>query len=247
MAQKKRISPLFKVIKQILYWVYPRYKTVGIENLPDEGCIIVGNHAQLHGPIACELHFPVRRCTWCAAQMMHLKEVPAYAFQDFWADKPQSVRWLYRLASYLIAPLSVLIFNNAETIGVYHDARVLSTFRETLGQLEKGVSVVIFPEKNEPYNQIVYQFQDGFVDAARLYFRRTGKAVAFVPMYVAPRLKTLYLGKPVYFAPDAPYEEEKKRICQRLMQDITDLARALPSHRVVPYANVPKKQYPFNC
>ena len=100
-----------------------------MENLPDEPCAIIGNHTQLHGPIACELYFPDNYYTWCAGQMMKLKEVPEYAYTDFWSQKPKIIRPLFKLVSYIIPPLSVLIFNNARTIAVYRDNRILSTFR----------------------------------------------------------------------------------------------------------------------
>lgn len=40
--------------------------------------------------------------------------------------------------------------------------------------------------------------------------------------------------------------EERKRICDALMDDITAMALSLPEHTVVPYPNIPKKQYPKN-
>ena len=58
-------------------------KVIGKENLPDEPCIIVGNHTLMNGPIACELYTPGKHYTWCNGEMMHLKEVPQYAFEDF--------------------------------------------------------------------------------------------------------------------------------------------------------------------
>ena len=41
-------------------------------------------------------------------------------------------------------------------------------------------------------------------------------------------------------------EEERKRISQAMMDGITELARALPEHIVVPYPNMPKRCYPSN-
>jgi len=106
--------------------------------------------------------------------------------------------------------------------------------------------VIIFPECYEPHNHIVYQFQDKFIDVAKLYYKRTGKAVSFVPMYIAPALKKLYIGKPTVFNPDVPVDQERQRIAGYLMDEITDIAVNLPRHRVVPYPNLPKKAYPYN-
>lgn len=219
---------------------------VGMENLPDEPVILVANHAQMNGPIACELYAPGEHYIWCAAQMMHLKEVPDYAFQDFWSDKPRYCRWFYRLLSYIIAPLSVCVFNNANTIGVYHDMRVMNTFKSTVQRLQEGANVVIFPEHNQSFNHIVYDFQRNFVDVAKLYYKRTGKEVCFVPMYIAPNLKQMHIGHPIRFCCDAPIAEERERICTHLMRQITNLAQSLPEHTVVPYRNGPKRQRPIN-
>lgn len=236
----------FWCVRGLVKLFYPKITVEGQENLPDEPCILVGNHTQMNGPICGELYLPMKSVTWCAWQMMHMKEVPAYAYRDFWSQKPKYLRWFYKLLSYIIAPLSACIFNNASTIPVYHDARLLSTFRSTVDALQNGTSVLIFPECYTPHNHIVNAFQDKFVDVAKLYYKRTGKAIHFVPLYIAPYLKKMYIGKPVQFNPAAPIEEERKRICEYAADEITATAVSLPLHTVVPYANLPKKAYKTN-
>lgn len=244
--QSKKTSAAYRVIKWLVWLFYPKTQVENTELLPDEPCIIVGNHSQMNGPIACELYFPGRRYIWCAGEMMHAKEVADYAFSDFWSQKSVLTRPFYRLLSYIITPLSVCVFNNANTIGVYHDGRIMSTFKNTVSALKDGANVIIFPEHDKKYNNIVYEFQDKFIDIARLYHKRTGKALPFVPLYIAPKLKTMYLGKPITFCPDAPIEEERKRICTYIAEEITAIARSLPTHTVVPYRNIPRRYYPKN-
>ena len=236
----------YRVIRFFIWLFYPKITVEGAENLPEEPCIVAGNHTQMNGPICGELYFPGKRKIWCAHQMLYLKEVPEYAFQDFWSKKPKGIRWFYRLLSYGIAPVSVCVFTNANTIPVFRDNRLLTTFRQTVSALENGENVIIFPECYEPHNHIVYQFQDRFVDVAKLYYKRTGKALQFVPMYIAPALKKLYIGKPVRFSPEAPIEEQRQHICNYLMDEITRIAERLPVHKVVPYPNLPRKEYPYN-
>ena len=79
-----------------------------------------------------------------------------------------------------------------------------------------------------------------------MYFRRYREAISFVPMYTAPDLRAVYLGKPVLFDPSAPIAQERTRISKAMMDAITDIARSLPEHTVVPYPNIPKKSYPSN-
>lgn len=56
----------------------------------------------------------------------------------------------------------------------------------------------------------------------------------------------MYLGAAIRYDPEQPPAAERQRIKQALMERITDLALSAPPHTVVPYANIPKKQYPCN-
>ena len=245
-GENGRDPVLYRLIRGAVRCFSPKYRLSGTEKLPDGPCVIIGNHCQMYGPIAAELYMPRKHYTWCVGEMMNRKEVPAYAFQDFWSMKPQGMHWFYRLLSHLIAPLSEYVFTHAHTIPVYHDMRVMTTFRLSMERLEEGADIVIFPEKNQPYNHILCQFQENFADLAMLYYRKTGTALRFVPMYTAPALKHIYFGEPVKYCPEAPAGEEKKRICGELAASITGIAAALPRHTVVPYLNIPRDQYPLN-
>jgi hypothetical protein len=56
----------------------------------------------------------------------------------------------------------------------------------------------------------------------------------------------MYLGKPIRFCAANPIEEERARIREYLMEAITGIAVSLPEHTVVPYNNIPRKQYLSN-
>lgn len=237
---------LYRLIHRTVGLVYPEMEVVGLENLPDKPSIIVGNHAQTHGPIITEERLPFDHYTWCIAQMLDWKEVAQYAYDDFWSGKPKAIRWLYWLISRVIPPLAAYVLSNARTIPVYRDNRCITTFRKTMEQLQRGFHVVIYPEHNVPYNHIVYEFEDRFIDIARLYYKKTGESLEFVPMYLAPKLRKVFLGKPIRFCPEVPIAEERQRIRLELMEAITQLAIAQPLHTVIPYPNISKKDYPQN-
>lgn len=243
---EKKTSPFYPLAKWFVWLFFKKMDVVGIENLPSSPSLIIGNHAQMNGPIAAELYLPRNRYTWCAWEMMHLKEVPSYAYRDFWSHKPKWTKPFYKLASYLIAPISSFVFNNANTVPVYHDTRVMHTFKDTVRLLQRGNHIVIFPEQAIPYNHIVYDFQNGFTDIARLYHKRTKKELCFVPMYIAPSLRKVYLGTPTKFNSTAPVKQECERIRTYLMNEITNMAVALPKHKVVPYTNISRSLYPYN-
>ncbi|MBO5232089.1 MAG: hypothetical protein J6B88_05635 [Clostridia bacterium] len=95
MKKKQKRPWIFRVIKYLVRLFYPKTEVVGLQNMPDEPVVIVGNHTQMHGPIACELYFPENYYTWCAGQMMKLKEVPAYAYKDFWSQKAKNHKTVF--------------------------------------------------------------------------------------------------------------------------------------------------------
>lgn len=237
---------LFRVCRWFVKVFYPKTKIYGKENLPQKASVIVANHTQMNGPIVCEIYLPGNFYTWCAGQMMEFKSVPKYAYKDFWSQKPKALRPFYKLLAYIITPLAVLIFNNARTIAVYRDKRIVKTFKETVRKLSNANNVVIFPEHDVKHNHIVYEFEDRFIDIAKLYYKKTGEELDFVPMYIAPKLKSAYFGKPIKYVASNNSEEERKRICDYLMAEITNMAEALPEHTVVPYRNISKKDYPKN-
>jgi len=244
--EKKKTSIGFRLVKGAVRLFYGKMEVIGLENLPERDAVLVGNHTQMNGPISGELFLPDNCYTWCAGQMMHLKEVPAYAFEDFWSQKPKWQQPFFKIASYIIAPLAVFLFNNARTIAVYRDMRIKSTFKESMKLLSEGGNLLIFPEKDEKHNNILYKFQENFIDIARLYYKKTGKALTFVPLYIAPTIKKMYLGKGVVFNGENNAEEERTRIAEYVSDEITRIARELPLHKVVPYRNIPRKYYLTN-
>ena len=244
---KSRAEKLFyQICWNTVRLFYPKIHVEGLENLPQEPSIVVGNQSQAHGPIFSELYFPGKRSIWCAGEMMHVKEIPNYAYHDFWDEKPRWQKPLYRLLSYLIAPFAATVMRCADTIAVYRDTRVISTFRHTVEHLKDGCHIIIFPECKQGYNQILCRFQENFVDVAKLYYEQTGKELEFVPMYLAPELRKAFFGTPIRYCHDNPISQERSRICRSLMEEITRIAVSLPEHTVVPYPNISKKQYPKN-
>ena len=77
---KARISyRCYRIIRWLVWAFYPKITLKGAEQLPGEPCLIVGNHCKMNGPIIAELYIPGNRAIWCAGEMMHRKEVAAYA------------------------------------------------------------------------------------------------------------------------------------------------------------------------
>ncbi len=242
---KPKKKKLLNFIEGIVKIFYKKRKFEGEENIPDEPHIIIGNHSQIHGPIFGELYLK-NKLIWCDGPVMERKEIPPYAMRVFWPNKPKRSRWFYKLLAHIMARPVSFAMGNADTIGVYRDARLISTFNDTVETLKNGVNVVIFPESPEEYNEIVNQFNLKFVDVARLYYKATGKCVQFLPMYHAVKIKRVIYGKPITFDPNINNVEQRTIICNYLMEELTRIAKTLPRHKVIPFNNVGKKNFKYS-
>ena len=69
------MHPVYRIIRFCVWLFSPKYKVMGLENLPDGPGVVVGNHAQMHGPISVELYFPEEHYTWCISEMMEKDKV----------------------------------------------------------------------------------------------------------------------------------------------------------------------------
>lgn len=242
---KKKPVP-YKLIRSFVGVFYKTRTIENKENLSKKPAIYVSNHAQLHGPLSNELYFPNRKLIWCISDVMKTKQAAKYNYQDFWSQKPLYIRWFFKLVSYITAPLSAYIFSRADTIPVYKDKRIATTFKDSIRALENGCNLIIFPESREKYNDIINEFQTGYIDLAKLYYKKFNETIDFIPVYNAPRLKKIVLGKPITFDPNQDLSTQKIEITNYLKDEITKLAINQPIHKVVPYDNVGRKNYPYN-
>lgn len=243
MKKEKSKPVLFKIACFILKIFYKNKKYIGVENMPDEPSIYVANHVQMAGPLTSEFYFPKQKKIWCIGEMLNIKEAPNYSYDDFWPNKNIITKPIFRLISYIISPILVYVLKNADTIAVYKDARLMKTYRDTMKSLDSGDNIIIFPEYREKYNEIINDFLDKYIDVARLYYKKTGKELNFVPMYHAPKLGKILIGNSIKFNALNDIVDERLKINNYLKEEITKLAKSLPRHKVVPYENVKRKYY----
>jgi len=244
---KKKKPLLFRIAVKIIKLFYKKREIIGIENLPKEPCIIIGNHSQIHGPLTSELYYPRKKSIWCTWEMRELKEVPRYAQNIFWPHKPKRSKWLFKILSYLIAPIASYALYYADTLPVYRDKRIIVTLKKSLTALHNGEDVIIFPETDDGYNNIINELQEGFLEVAKFYYTKYKKELNIVPMYNGATIKTVVFGKPIKFDATKPYEEQKDEICNYLKKELTHIATSLPRHRVIPFLNrCDKKEYPYS-
>jgi len=233
---RKRWNLLFKLVALIARLFFVKKHELRFQEEIDFSTpsIYIGNHATTATPSAIHLYFPGKKRPWVVGDMCSLKTIPKYAKEEFWTNyKP---KWLFqKVLPVLVAPIGYMIMRGAEAIPVYRDGRMIVTIKKTVQSLEDGVNVYIFPEYDQPYSEYHNDFEDGFVNVASVYYRKTKKKLKFYPLYNCFDKRIMSFGVPIEFNPDNSLEEERKRITTYLKENVTKLAREIGPHKVISY------------
>jgi len=233
---RKRLNVGFHILELIIRVFFVKKHKLLWKQEPDfkEPSVYVGNHSTVATPCAMHLYFPAKKRPWVVGDMCYLKKIPNYARHEFWTQfKP---KWWYQgVLPVLLAPVGYMIMKGAEGIPVFRDGRMITTIKKSLETLEEGVNIYIFPEHDKPYSEYVNDFEDGFVNIASFYYKKTKKRLKFYPYYSCLDKRIMTFGYPIEFDPDRPLDQERIRIASYLKENVTELAKELGPHKVIKY------------
>ncbi len=206
------------------------------EPLPeDEPVMILANHAGADGPTYSHLYLPEPKKIWLINYVVRKDTSAKFIFHDFFCGRSKKHKgwwkFLAKLTSFLLRPLLLRVPH----IKVYHDSRMLDTFRESVDALVDGNNLVVFPECPKPYSPFVNDIYGGFAEIGKLYFDLTGKALKFFPAYICRDLGKISVGKPVVFNPELPARKQRNVIREGIRDGIDRLGRLLPEHKTHPF------------
>ncbi len=212
--------------------IFPRPKFRYEEELSfDEPYVYVSNHAEAIGPVYTKLYFPEPKTMWLINYIMKKGETSEkFIYHDFFHATGKKNQGWWKFMAKLLSKLLVPLFRSVPHIEVYHDARMVDTFRQSVEALEKGNSLVIFPECPTRHAPMLNDFYHGFADLGRMYYNATGKILKFVPVYLCDDLKIVSVGKPIEYDINTPARKQREQLSDALRDSIVKLANALPKH-----------------
>lgn len=210
---------LYRSIRFLLRICTPRMTTVWEEE-PEEGAaVFCPNHAGALGPLEMCVHFPLREKLrpWMNAGMMSARETPAYVRQDYWW-KPGSF-WepvLTRTLPYVAAAIIPPVLRSVPGVPVYHDVRVIKTFRKSIQYLKQGDHLVIFPEQPDGFGSHSPKLNSGFLQIAPMAYRQLGLTLKFYPVHIDCKERVFHVGPPVAYDPEVPLPRQTPRIMEAI-------------------------------
>lgn len=207
--------------------LFTKPMTVEWETPYDGGpAVFCPNHAGAFGPIAMLAYFDLWKetRTWFHWATVHPKEVPNYVRHDYWWDPSSKLAWFYNLTvPYLAALILPPMVRSIQGVPAYYDTRVASTFRQSIDVLKQGENLTIFPQLPDGHkSHAVNRLNPGFVTIAPLAWRRIGVLLKFYPIYIDQAAHVIHVMAPIAYDPDAPAEEERRRLLETLAERIHD-------------------------
>lgn len=227
----------FKIIDTAAGLIFHKPKIIGKENLPkkDEVVIYVCNHAAALGPVLTTKYLQGTHRPWIIGYILDKKKAPNYIFHDFLRAEKKKCKWFFKIISHITAFFLVPILKYYRGLPVWHDQRMMSTYRESLNTLENRESLVIFPESPLRYSEYIFEFQSGFVNLALQYYKNTGKEIKFIPLYVHPSPNTILIGQGITFQPNLNTKEYRKDLAHDLTVAVDNLAQSQVGHKNIPF------------
>lgn len=215
--------------------MYRKAETVYETPPVDEPAVFICNHSGITGPVLMTLDFKRRHMTWMVACAMDKEKVANFAYHDILFGEARKRKGFWRLLSNMFRILLPPLLKHEPVIPVYHDNNIVKTFKQSVRELSDGNDLVIFAESPERYTPYINHLQTGFVDLAKLYYRRSGKRINFYPVYIEKKNAVISVGTPIVYDPEISMDDQREQITSYLCDEIDRLARKLPEHTPRPF------------
>ena len=234
MIQKKAGMKEKLVTKIVIGILRPfnRHTMVNLDHIKQENdnpIVFLGNHAEIYGPIASALCFPVPVRFWVISHMMgRSRDVRAYLYENTFSKKTFLPVFVRRLLARLMGWLSVNVMCGLNSIPVYRDSpmKLRMTLRKSIEALENGDNLMIFPEHPDGkyVKGSVSELSPGFLMLAEAWWKRSGRKLRIMPVYANRTKRTFTFGDEIRYEPENGYAAEQERILQEARNQLLQMA-----------------------
>ncbi|HML48954.1 MAG TPA: glycerol acyltransferase [Clostridia bacterium] len=214
----------FKSVRTLLRLFCPRCATPPLESF-FQPAVYVCHHQNMRGPIATMLWMPIAVHSWSLNTFFDAKVCKRH-FQEYTFSKRYGwPKWFSSFAGWAIGRPVTALLRSMGAIPVYRKSvQSIKTVRQSVDALAKKESLIIYPDIDYSSDEAeIGEIYDGFLLVERSYYKRTGKHIPFVPLYVSAKEKTMILGEPIYFE-DGDFSEQHPIIRKRIRDAINHLA-----------------------
>jgi len=186
-------------------------------NLPERGpAVLVANHLETSGPIACCSTLPMRLYPWAVADMVDEARAAAWLQWDFVERTLRLKPPASGIVAQKLAHLTVPLLRSLGCIPVYKGEyeRMAETLSLSMDVLRHDRFLLVFAEDNlMPADPVTHMrpFQRTFARLGEMYYAETGKRLHFYPVAVHPS-GFVKVGEPTAYDMLNPVGKERHRL-----------------------------------
>ncbi len=191
-------------------------------NIPKTPTVYVCRHKNLKGVVKV-----MKSATFDLHPfMLHVFKDFKSAFNQFYGytytKRFKIPKILALLPAFISAIFTSALFRSAKAIPTYrNNVKAFTTLKSACEYLLKGESVIVFPDvdyTNE--NDGVIDIYSGFLTVEKIYYKKCGEHLPFVPLTVDEKNLEITEFSPLYFNHGKPFEEERQRITKTIISNI---------------------------
>lgn len=208
----------FRFVRWLLKLLMPLKTVQPISELPGQPCVILCRHRNMRGPFYGIVRWGGEKVrTWIYHPFFSKDALYEQLYGYTLTKRLHYPDLLARFCAWFMSLIVPPLIHSLGGIPVYrNDGRIRETFRLSLEQLEQGHNILIFPDIDYTSNEDVGEVYDGFFMLERMYHKKTGKHLPFVPALLDTSKKALTFGRPVCFG-DESFATEKERVKEELL------------------------------
>lgn len=220
----KKTSFFYKALKKTACKLL-NYQIQG--SLCDEPAIYLCRHNNVKGPVialACIKH-DIR--PWVLSIFFKFGSAFRQFYGYTYTERFKLARPLAFIAAVISAAALSWLSNASNAVKVYRGSgSSLHTVRRTVNGLIGNESFLIFPDIDYSLNESsVNKIYEGFLICEKLYMKKTGRHLPFVPICIIEDAKIIRIGEPVFFRGNAPFGKERKKVAEKIMMCVNQINR----------------------
>lgn len=194
----KNRKPFFRFCKSFIKIFKRKPKVINFNDEELDDCAIyLSNHSGASGPLTHELYFPKNFRFWGTHEMCGtMKERWDYLANIYFYQKKHINKFLSKIIATIATPVLYMFYKGMQIIPTYTDSRLRKSLQESYVELNKGNSVIIFPENSsDGYHKELKQYFAGFMLLAKSYYKKYGISLKIYNMYYCKKYNTVLIDK----------------------------------------------------
>lgn len=213
---------LFAKLARFVYKLFVHTDIVGTMPANDEPCVFVVHHQNLSGPIHALLTLSKHAHLWVYRVFFDRRECYLQYSQYTFSKRFGMPKFLSRLCAWILSLIVPSIMRSFSAIPVYRGSRdIVKTFDLSLSALLRKESIIIAPDIDyDSSDNEMGDIYTGFLHIEKMFFKKTGKHLSFVPISYNTHKHILTLGNAIRFNDETSFAEQRDLVALKLKDAI---------------------------